>query len=262
MLLYTSLIRTLVLREISTRFRGSLLGATWAVLTPLAMLAVYTFVFGKIFRAEGWGSNVKQGGIESYALILFCGLTLFMVLSETLLRTPGLIRSHRNYVNKIVFPLDTLPVVVVGAAAFQACISLAILLCAIAIFRGTPPVTALALPLVLLPYLVMLAGIGWITAALGVYVRDLEQIAPPIVAALMFLSAIFYPLEALPDWARETLLWTNPAILPIEEARRILFWGELPNWTALAVYMIVAATTAILGRFLFLKLSKGFADVV
>lgn len=260
-----ALITQLTRREIAGRYRGSVLGVLWSLLTPLFMLAIYTFVFGTIFKARwsGAGADAAQGAQSTgeFAIILFCGLIVFQLFAEVINRAPSLVLSNKSYVKKVVFPLEILPVVALGSALFHAAVSLLVLLGFMVFFTGHIPVTALLLPLVLVSFLVLILGLAWFLASLGVFFRDIGQVLSTLVTALMFLSPIFFPASALPDWLRP-YLFLNPVALPVEEARNVLIWGKAPDWLGLGLYAIVAVGVAALGHLWFEKTRKGFADVL
>jgi lipopolysaccharide transport system permease protein len=258
----------LIRREIAGRYRGSMLGMLWSMLTPLFMLAVYTFVFGIVFRTRWTGAGAEgltgAGGEPStaeFAVILFAGLIVFQLFSEVVNRAPTLVLSNANYVKKVVFPLEILPVVALGSALFHAVISFAVLLAfKLAIF-GVIPATALLLPLVLAPFCLMVLGLAWFIAALGVYYRDINQFIGTLVTALMFLSPIFFPLTALPEWLRPWVA-LNPVTFPVEQTRAVLIFGSMPDLPGLAAYCAIALVIATLGFAWFQKTRKGFADVL
>jgi lipopolysaccharide transport system permease protein len=255
-----SLTAQLIRREIVGRYRGSVLGILWSLLTPLFMLAVFTFVFGTVFKAR-WTGTSENASVGEFAVILFTGLIVFQLFAEVVNRAPGLILANQNFVKKIVFPLEILVPVALGSALFHAAISFAILLTFIYAIHGMIPWTALLLPVVLTPFCLMILGLSWFLASLGTYVRDIGQILGTLVTALMFLSPIFFPLSALPDWLQPYLL-INPVALPVTQAREVLIFGALPDFAALGVYTFVAAAIAWLGYQFFQKTRKGFADVL
>lgn len=117
------------------------------------------------------------------------------------------------------------------------------------------------LSLVLTPFCLLILGLAWFLAALGVYIRDITQFLGTAVTALMFLSPIFFPSSALPEWLRPFLVF-NPIALPVEEARNVLIWGRAPACAALGLYSAAALLIAMSGFFWFQKTRKGFADVV
>lgn len=260
-----SLVVQLAQREVVGRYRGSVLGILWSLLTPLFMLAVYTFVFGTIFKAR-WTpdkatSAVGEHSTTEFAIILFAGLIIFQLFAEVVNRSPGLILGNVNYVKKIVFPLEVLPVVALGSALFHALVSMFVLFAFILLFMDGIKLTAILLPVVLAPFALLILGLAWFLASLGVYFRDIAQILGPVVTSLMFLSPIFFPASALPDWLQPYLV-LNPITVPVEETRNMLIWGRVPDWTALGLYSLIAIVIAWLGFVWFQKTRKGFADVV
>jgi len=252
------LVWQLTRREVLGRYRGSLFGLVWSLVNPLLMLGVYTLVFGVVFAAR-WGGAVQTAG--GFALVLFAGLTVFGIFSECLSRAPYLVLANPNYVKKVVFPLECLPWVALGAALFHAAISFAVLLAASLVLRGGLPWTVVLLPLVLLPLLLLSLGVMWLVASLGVYVRDVAQLIGVLVSVLLFLSPVFYPASALPDSLR-TVLLLNPLAIVLEGARAVLIWGQVPDWPRLAVCTLAAGLVAWLGLLWFDRTRYGFADVL
>jgi len=252
------LLSGLTKREILGRYRGSLLGMLWSFFNPLFMLAVYTFVFSVVFNArwsEGGDSKVE------FALTLFAGMIVFNLFSECINRAPGLILGNVNYVKKVLFPLEVLPWVTLGAATFHMLISLSVWLVFYLIFFGIPHWTIVLLPLVMLPLLLLTAGFCFFLAALGVYLRDVSQIVTVATTALLFLSPIFYPVSALPA-AYQNILHINPLTLVIEQTRAVLISGNVPNYGAWIVGLSMSAMVAWAGFAVFQKTRKGFADVL
>lgn len=252
------LLRASIKREILGRYRGSFMGLMWSLLNPLFMLAIFTFVFGVVFSAR-WGT--ASDSKTEFALILFAGLIIFNLFSECINRAPGLILGNPNYVKKVVFPLEILPLVILGSALFHSAISLAVWLTSYIIFFGIPPVTALWLPLIILPFALLIMGLSWILAFIGVFLRDVAQVIGLLTTALMFMSPIFYPASALPETYRP-YLYMNPLTTIIEQTRNVLFWGIAPDFNTLAVYLIAGLAFCCLGFALFQKTRKGFADVL
>ena len=246
-------------REVVGRYKGSVLGLAWSFLTPILMLAVYTFVFSVVFKAR-WGTDGDESKTQ-FALVLFVGMIVHGLFAEVLNRAPGLILSNVNYVKKVVFPLDVLPVIAMGAALFHASISLAVLLIAFALFNGYLHWTAIFIPVVLLPLVILTLGVAWIFASLGVFLRDVGQTVGIITTMMLFLAPIFYPVTALPEDVRP-LIMANPLTFIIEEARGVVILGRMPHWPGLGVYTLVSSAVAWAGFAWFQKTRKGFADVL
>jgi len=246
-------------REVMGRYKGSVLGLAWSFFNPVFMLVVYTFVFSVIFKSR-WGVGSEESKTQ-FAVVLFVGMIVHGLFAEVLNRAPGLILSNVNYVKKVVFPLEILPVIVMGATLFHSLISLGVLLTTFALFNGYLQWTAIFTPLVLLPLVIFTLGLAWMLASLGAYLRDVGQTIGIFTMVMLFLSPVFYPVTALPEEFRPWLM-ANPLTFIIEQAREVLIWGHLPNWMGLGVYTLVAAGIAWAGYAWFQKTRKGFADVL
>lgn len=253
-----ALIMTLVKREVLGRYRGSLFGILWSFFNPVLMLIIYTFIFSVVFKAK-WsaGSDSKT----EFALVLFAGLIVFNLFSECLGRSPGLIIGNVNYVKKVVFPLEILPVVSLGSSLFHMITSLGVWLLAYLIFFGIPHATVLLMPIVAIPLIFFTLGLTWIFSSLGVFIRDVSQVITLLITALMFLAPIFYPISALPE-QYQIFIKLNPLAPVIEQSRQILFWGIVPDLLEYFICLIVALAIAMIGFFWFQKTRKGFADVL
>jgi len=252
------LVKASAKREVLGRYRGSFLGLLWSFFNPLFMLAVFTFVFSVIFQAR-WGGG--SGSKTEFALVLFAGLLVFNLFAECINRAPGLILSNTNYVKKVVFPLEILPLVGLLAALFHTLISLGVWVIAYTLFFGIPHLTVFYLPLVLVPFCLFLMGLSWALASLGVFLRDVSQFIGLLTTALMFLSPVFYPVTAFPEDYRY-ILYLNPLTTVVEQTRDVLFWGKMPDFLMLAIYWVVTLGIAWLGFAWFQKTRKGFADVL
>lgn len=253
-----NLIKTLIERDVIGRYRGSVMGILWSLFNPVFMLLVYTFVFSVVFKAR-W--NAGSDSKTEFALVLFAGLIVFNLFSECVTRAPGLILSNANYVKKVVFPLEILPWVALGSSLFHMLISLAVWMLAYVIFFGLPHLTILLFPLVLIPLIFFIMGLSWALASLGVYLRDVSQFIGILTTVLMFLSPIFYPVNALPPEYRPFLM-LNPMTTAIENTRNVLFWGAIPDPVNFLLYLVGAIIVAWLGFAWFQKTRRGFADVV
>jgi len=247
-------------REITGRYKGSVLGLAWSFFNPIFMLTVYTFVFSVIFKSRWNGESSGENKVQ-FALILFSGLIILNLFSEILNRAPGLILANVNYVKKVIFPLEILTLVSAAASLFHFFISLSVLLFAFGVFNGFLNWTIVLVPIVILPLIILILGFAWILASLGVFLRDVGQTVVLLTTVLMFLSPVFYPVSAVPEKLRPILMLSPPSFI-IEQMREIIIWGRLPNWTGLLVYMVIAVVVAWTGFALFQKTRKGFADVL
>lgn len=246
-------------RDAFGRYRGSMLGVLWSFVQPLLMLFVYTFVFGFVFRAR---TGVSPGGGRlEFALFLFSGLIVFWLFSECVTRAPTLILTNVNYVKKVVFPLEVLPWVGILSTLFHLGMRLAVLLLFYVGVHLSLHWTTVLIPLVFLPLIFLCVGISWFLASLGVYVRDIGQTVGVIVTVAMYLSAIFYPVSALPESVRGYFM-LNPLAFLADQSRAVVIWGRLPNWGGLALCFLFSLAVAWLGFYWFQRTRKGFADVL
>ena len=247
-------------REVMGRYKGSAMGLAWSFFNPVFMLTVYTFVFSEIFKSR-WSGVGNDDSKTQFALVLFVGMIVLSLFSEVLNRAPGLILSNVNYVKKVIFPLEILPVIAIGAALFHSLISLGVLLAAFTFFNGYLYWTVIFIPLVMLPLIILTTGLAWMLASLGVFLRDVGQTIGIITTVLMFLSPVFYPVTAVPERFRPFIM-ANPLTFIIEQAREVLIWGHMPNWLGLSIYTLAATLVAWAGYAWFQKTRKGFADVL
>ena len=255
-----ALIWTMVVREIQSRYRGSFVGLGWYVVQNLCQLAIFTFVFGVVFKAR-WQVDQADSQQVAFAPVLFLGLILFNFFSEPVGRAPSLIIGNVNYVKKVVFPLDVLPVVAVGTALFNAGIGVGVFV-VLAFAMGTPiSPTIIWLPLALAPVALLALGTTWFLASFGVFVRDTAQVIGLLLTALMFFSPIFYPAAALPESWR-WLLFANPLSMPIEQARGMALFGQSPDLVAIGYATGLGVFAAYLGWVWFQVTRRGFADVI
>lgn len=256
---HRELILQMTRRDVIGRYKGSVLGIVWSFVTPICLLAIYTFVFSVVFNAR-WGGGEPESKTQ-FAILLFVGMIVHALFSETLLRAPGLIVANVSYVKKIVFPLEILPVVAMGASVFHSLISLFVLAGAVILLNGFLPWTTLWLPIVLLPMVILALGIAWMLASLGVFLRDVAQPIGLAMTILLFASPVFYPVTALPESLRPWLM-LNPLTFIIEQARAVLIFGQLPYLPGLLLYTVVSLIFAWAGYAWFQKTRKGFANVL
>jgi len=254
---HRELIWRLAWRRVVVRYRGSLLGLFWSVLSPLLTLAIYTLVFGVMFGSR-WTDDATTA---QYALLLYLGLCVFWFVAECLGEATSVIADHANYVKKVVFPLEVLPWILVATGLFHSAIRLTIFIVAWTLFEGAPPRTTLALPLVYLPLVLVTVGLSYMIACAGALVRDLREGMALLLTALMFLSPIFYPMSAVPE-AFRGIIRLNPLTLPVEQVREVAAFGTAPDLVSFAIALAASWLIAWLGAALFARLRGVFADVV
>lgn len=252
------LIMQLGRREIASRYRGSVMGILWSLLSPMIMLVVYTFVFSVVFKAR-WG--IGGDDKASFAMNVFAGIIVHGFFAECVSRAPGLMLQYVSYVKRVVFPLWILPPVVLVSALFHSAISIAVLLVAQLLIQGFVHWQVIALPLVMLPLVLVVLGVSWFLTALGVFLRDIGQIIPVFITVMMFMAPVFYPVSALPE-AYQGWLYLNPLTPAIEMMRALVLAGHLPSVGDYLLYFGLGLACALLGGLFFRRTRRGFADVL
>lgn len=255
---HRSLLKQFTKREIERRYKGTLLGLFWSFLTPLLMLLVYTIVFGFIFG----GSYGHPGETKTqFTLGLFCSLLLWDVIAGSIVTSPGLIVGNANFVTKVIFPLEILPITMITSTLVHTAIGFIPLLLLLVISQGTIAFSAVSLFFILIPILFYTLGITWILSALGVFLRDISAMIPAVITILMFMSAVFFPVTAIPV-AWRWVIMLNPAAVLISMARNAVVFSQWPDMTMYGLQLLVSIMLATLGYALFMKLKPAFADVL
>lgn len=237
-----------------------MLGVVWSFITPILMLAIYTFIFSVVFKVRLEQPDGQDNKFQ-FAILLFTGLIVFNLFSDCISRAPGLIHANVNYVKRIIFPLEILPWISLGAALFHAGISFLVLFAALLAMGQTISWTILLLPIVILPLLLLIMGLSWLLSSIGVFIRDIGQLIGLALTMLLFLSPIFYSTTALPESIR-SYLFLNPLTFIIEQTRAVILNHQMPDWHGLLIYYMVAILVAWIGQAWFNKTRQGFADVV
>ncbi|HET7562572.1 MAG TPA: ABC transporter permease [Rhodanobacteraceae bacterium] len=253
-----TLIVQMAKRDIASRYRGSFMGLFWSFFNPLLMLAIYTFVFGVVFKAR-WNEHVT--GHVAFAVILFAGLNISTMFSECAGKAATVIVDNVNFVKKVIFPLESLSWSVLGAALFHLMISTIALLVIELVAVHRIPWTVVLFPVVVAVFLPFVAGTVWLLASLGVFLRDIKQAIAIVTTALMFLAPIMYPMSMIPGQYR-IFLYLNPLTVIAMASQKVLFLGEMPRWDHLGLYLVASVLFAWAAFAWFERTRKGFADVV
>lgn len=250
-------------RTIRSKYKGQALGIAWSLIDPLVTLAIYTFVFGVIFHRASRDGPDASGGIARYALEVFAGILVFGVFRETVGAAPMLIVGQRNFVKKVVYPLETFPVSQLLVSVFNLGTGLVVWLAGDIVFSQShiPSPRMLLLPVVVLPVALLSLGIAWFLASLGVFIRDLRNPVNNILHMLFFLSAIFYRAEQVPERYR-VLININPLAQSIAAAREVMFGEGWPDWTVWSITTVAGLVLCVLGHAFFMKSRSAFADVI
>lgn len=254
---HRNLALALTRRDIEARYRGSLGGALWTVLNPLLLMLTHYFVFGVVLQSRFPGDPSREG----FVLYFLAGMLPWLAISEALGRSPSLILEHANFIKKLIFPVEVLPVVRTLAALFSGGVMLVLFLVMLGILRGTFPLTIVWLPVVLIPQVLLTLGFSYGLAATGAFLRDLAQIIGFALTLLFFLTPICYPDTALPQYSL-AILGKNPVYIIVRAYRAILIDGHAPEWQAMWKLWLVAIVVFAAGHQWFAKLRRSFADAL
>jgi len=246
-------------RDVVGRYKGTYLGMIWSILNPLMTLAVYTFVFGVILRARF--TTEASGGYGVYALVLFSGIIVFNVFSGCISKAALLVVGNPNYVKRVVFPLEILPVAALGSSLISAGLGLIVLIPALVIFSSKISSTIYLFPLTIMPLCALTLGLAWFLASIGVYIRDVGQVITVFIQLLFFVSPVIYPLSAVPE-RFHLLARINPLTTILENARRTLIWGQSLEWGWWAIVTTVSVAFMLLGYLWFMRTKRTFSDVI
>jgi len=252
-------LRQFLLRSIKRRYRLSAFGLLWTIIVPLTTLGIYTFVFGVVMESR-WSAS-DSPSTYGFSLYLFSGLIVFWVLAEVMGQAPMAVVEHTNLVKRAVFPLEILPPVVVGNAVFHALVNTGVLLAALVALGGQIPITALLLPIILLPFVILLIGLSWILAAVGVYFRDIVHMVGLFMTGALFISPVFYSTDRLGP-ALQAVIMLNPITFIILQVRLVVLEGQNPDWVGLGLYFMIAWVIASTGLLFFRHARANFADVL
>jgi len=253
------LIKQLARRQILRQYRGSVLGLVWSFINPVVLLGIYTFVFGVVFKSR-WRETGNEN-LSDFAIILYAGMLVFNIFSESINSAPKIIVENTNFVKKVIFPIEILPLVNIISVLFQAAINFIVLLVAEFAIMGNIPWTVIFFPLICIPLVLITLGIMWILASLGVFLRDISQLTVLFTTVLTFATPIFYNVDKLPK-SIQLFFSLNPLAVIIDSARKVVIWGETPDWRSLFLWIICGLLVLLLGFYWFQKTRKAFADVL
>ncbi len=247
------LLKELVIRDVSSRYKGATLGIIWLALVPTLTLLVYATIFKYIFKAKWTGIDAD------FYVILFSGLTFFGLLGDVINRAPAIITSNPNYIKKVIFPSELLPIMVASSSLVSFFATYAILIFFTA-FSGNLSWGCLFALIVVPPYFFLAAGVSMVISAAGVFYKDLQHFSTFITMLLMYSSTVFYPITAVPEQFRN-ILYANPITLPIEIFRELYFHSYI-NWSDYLKFSAASLAVYAFGALFFKRVKGAFADEI
>lgn len=253
------LAKKLAIRQVQMRYRDSILGLAWAVVSPLILALIYTVVYSTVFKAKWF---ITPGQQEDFALVLYSGLVLFLLFADVLNTSVTVIESNAVLVKRTTMSTILVPISASVSALITFTFTLVPLVLLYVVMKGVPPLAALLFPVVALIAWILTVGLGLLVASVAPYFRDIRQVMPLITTSLLFLSPIFYQASSLPDGLRTALYAVNPLMVLIPSAQDLIFLGRVPPLVPLLAWLMIGLALVAGGRWLFKKTSTGFADVI
>lgn len=252
---YRGFVMGSVRREFQAKYRNTMLGAAWTVLSPLAMILVYTLIFSQVMKSRLPGDTSQYG----YSIYLCAGILTWGLFSEILARGQNMFLEHANLLKKISFPRICLPVIVV----LNALLNFGIIFGLFTVFllaSGQFPGAVFLLLIPVITLMVLLAiGLGMVLGVLNVFFRDVGQFFTIFLQFWFWLTPIVYPSSIIPDGLRDAMTY-NPMAAPIKACQDILVTGQAPQWAALAGPFALALLLCALGLYLFRRRAGEMVD--
>jgi lipopolysaccharide transport system permease protein len=254
---HRSTIEAFVRRDIQGRYVTSVLGLSWAIVQPVVLLLLYTFVFSTVLKIR-FGTNGTTAG---FAVYLFCGMLPWLAFAEGLSRSASVVLEQTPLIKKVVFPSEILPAYVVISALAMEFVGLVVLLAGVGLFYRGLGWPLLLLPLVIVLQFLFTMGLGWLLASLNVFLRDVGQLLGLALTFWMFVTPIFYPAELMParfGW----VLDVNPMFYVIQAYRDVVLEQRLPALGDVGALAGIALAAFIAGYWFFCRSKHAFVDVL
>ena len=249
---YRELIRNLVLKDLTLKYRGSILGVAWSLAHPALLLAVYTLAF----------RNVLKVPVPHYPFFLLVALLPWNFFATAATAATGAIVFNGSLLRKAAFPREALPIASVLFVFAQFLLALAVFLPAMALASrpGLQWTAVLLVPLLIL-HVLFTTGVALLLAALTTAWRDVAHFTEVGLVLVFWLTPIVYPVEMVPGFWRSALTLSPPAAFAAAY-QDVLFWGRVPAWTTAASTLVSTAATLVLGLVVFKAMSPTFVERV
>lgn len=248
---YREMLKSLVRKDLKTRYKGSFLGFLWTFINPLMQLTIYALIFPYLMRMNE----------KNYAMFLFVALLPWIFFSTSLQVSTDCIVENYNLVKKIYFPRQVLPLSVATGGLVNYIYGLLVVLAGLLIARIPLTWNIFYLPILLLILYVTVSGFCLMFSAMNVYIRDLEHIVNIVTMAWFYATPIVYPLTMLPDFLQKILL-LNPMTPLVQGFRNVIYYGVAPNWNELCIASVEAIVIFVAGVLIFNRLEPGFAEEI
>lgn len=256
------LLLLLVQRDLSARYKGSILGNLWPLLNQLSQLLIYTYVFSVVLKVKLSLHGGQEDSPLTFGLWLFAGLIPWLAVSTGLSQACIALINQPNLVKKVVFPLALLPLVPIGVAFLESTFGLILLLVFIAFLLGKVNLTLVLLPLVWGVQLLLTAGLAYWGSGLTVFLRDTPQLVIMGLNLWFYATPIIYPADLIPETFSGWVIWFNPMTAIVETYRDMILIGKVTHWAELGTSFVISTLVFVSGVWVYRKLRPAFADVL
>lgn len=254
---YRDLFTTLAWRDVSVRYKQTVLGVLWAILQPFVTMVIFTFIFNRM-------AKIESGDATPYPLFLYVGLLLWQYFSGTLSNASNSLVANASLIQKVYFPRLIVPAAtaITGLVDFAVA---AVILVAMMVYFGFVPslVGLLLLPLLLATAILAALGWGLFLAAINVKYRDVRYALPFLIQTMMYVTPVIYPVQLLDRYPliKQLMLWLNPMSGVISTARAGLFGQEAIDWAVVGISVLMSGVYFVTGLYYFHNMEKYFADI-
>lgn len=257
LLRYRGLIKTLLIRDIRSKYMGSGSGVFWTIINPLLLVVLYTYVFSVVLKVR-WGAD---GSTAGYVFYLLSGMLPWIAIQESLIRSVTCIVDNAHLLKSFSFPSKIFPFYLSLSALINQIIGTLILMAAMSFLGIKQGWTLSLLPVLVLLQFIFMVGLAWIAATIQVFFRDTAQILGIFLIIWMFLTPIFYSESAVPA-GFQSLLSVNPLTYLTGAYRDILLDGKMPAVSDFLVFGAIAIGVCIIGYLFFESRQPNFVDYV
>lgn len=247
-----------VQRQISQDYKSSFLGFAWAFLTPLLLIGLYTLIFSEVVGLRFRDDN----SVANFGIYLYCGLVPFLTYADSLNKAVGTIRGNSSLVQRVVFPLEILPMSNALTAFISQFFGLGVLMVIASIWEGEVQWTVALLPLIMIPQLLFIVGLGYLFATIGAYLPDVQEALRAVVRASFFATPVIWPAERAYEAGLGFIVDYNPLAILVEGYRNLLLDGEIPDVGQTLGFFVFSLVLCVVGFILFNRLKQNFADLV
>lgn len=248
-----------VQRQVTRNYRSSFLGMLWIFLGPLIMVMLYAAIFSELIGLRNPFGN--SGSVANFGLWVYCGLLPYLAFSDTLNKGVSSIKSNSGLVQKVVFPLEIIPLSTTATAFANQLFGFGALVFLVALLERQFSWTMFLLPVVAIPQLLFLLGLSTLAAVAGAYLPDIKETLRAVVRILFFVTPIIWTVDRVPEPLRWVVTY-NPLAFLVQGYRDVMLEGRLPPAASFVYFTVFAGALCVGGFVLFVRVKKRFADLI